>query len=128
MVLKYLSRWSEIDGTSDARLHVLHFLAHFWIPTSRVWSVGDKVSRIDNDISNSWVSFCLPNATAPLVTIIHSRPSRWHSATYARRENIQQTRVRKNEQTISFILYLKISIHALNLLKASLRFRWINTK
>lgn len=51
-----------------------------WL-TSRVWSLGDSVSLIDNDINNSWVNFCLPNATAPLVTKIHSRPSRWHSAT-----------------------------------------------
>lgn len=53
----------------------------YFFPTSRVWSFGDRVSRIDNDINNSCVSFCLPNATAPLVTIIHSRPSKWHSAT-----------------------------------------------
>uniref|UniRef100_A0A2M4C847 Putative secreted protein n=1 Tax=Anopheles marajoara TaxID=58244 RepID=A0A2M4C847_9DIPT len=52
------------------------------VPAScRVWSVGDSVSRIDSDISSSWVSFCLPKATAPLVTIIHSRPSTWYSAT-----------------------------------------------
>jgi len=48
---------------------------------SRVWSVGLRVSLIDIDIKSSWVSFCLPKATAPLVTMIHSRPSIWHSAT-----------------------------------------------
>ncbi|KAE9531562.1 hypothetical protein AGLY_010768 [Aphis glycines] len=30
------------------------------------WSLADSVSRILNDINNSWVNFCLPNATAPL--------------------------------------------------------------
>lgn len=48
---------------------------------SRVWSAGLSVSRIDRDMSNSCVSFCLPKATAPLVTMMHSRPSFWHSAT-----------------------------------------------
>lgn len=42
---------------------------------------GLSVSLIDKDINSSWASFCLPNATAPLVTIIHSRPPFWHSAT-----------------------------------------------
>lgn len=50
--------------------------------TSRVWSVGDKVSLMESDISNSWVNFCLPKATAPLVTIIHSLPSFCASATW----------------------------------------------
>lgn len=36
---------------------------------------------MERDISNSCVSFCLPKATAPLVTMMHSRPSIWHSAT-----------------------------------------------
>lgn len=49
--------------------------------TSRLWSLCDRVSLIDSDISSSCVSFCRPKATAPLVTMIHSRPSWWHSAT-----------------------------------------------
>jgi hypothetical protein len=49
--------------------------------TSLVWSFGDSVSLMLRDMSNSWAIFCLPNATAPLVTMIHSLPSRWHSAT-----------------------------------------------
>jgi len=48
---------------------------------SLVWSVGLSVSLIDMDMRSSWVSFCLPKATAPLVTMTHSRPSIWHSAT-----------------------------------------------
>lgn len=48
---------------------------------SRVWSAGLSVSRIERDIKSSWCNFCFPKATAPLVTIIHSLPSIWHSAT-----------------------------------------------
>lgn len=69
-----------IDMNKDS--YYIGFRAYIiYIYTSRVWSLGDNVSRIDNDISSSCVSFCLPKATAPLVTIIHSRPSKWHSAT-----------------------------------------------
>ena len=39
----------------------------------------DSVSRMDMDMSSSCASFCLPNATAPLVTRMHSLPMFWIS-------------------------------------------------
>ena len=33
------------------------------------------VSRMDMDMSSSWDNFCFPNATAPLVTMMHSAPA-----------------------------------------------------
>lgn len=74
---------------------------------SRVWSFGDRVSRIDNDISSSWVSFCLPNATAPLVTIIHSRPSKWHSATCRKKEKARKNEWEKQNEIVVKIKTLK---------------------
>ena len=33
------------------------------------------VSLMDMDMSSSWDNFCFPNATAPLVTMMHSAPA-----------------------------------------------------
>ena len=59
-------------------LFVWIFLAIF---TSFVFPPADIVSRMLIDIISSWLSFCLPNATAPLVIITHSWPEFWSSAT-----------------------------------------------
>lgn len=72
---------SKVSSASSLRKKQLTCIFGIIPERFLMWPPGLSVSLIDKDINSSWASFCLPNATAPLVTIIHSRPPFWHSAT-----------------------------------------------